>query len=145
VLAKVYPQADVPVVQVGMNMRLSPAEHFAIGKTLGAFRDEGYLLMGSGNIVHNLPQMNWQMRTGAYDWATRFGDHIRTSIADDRPEDFIDYETQGRDAMLSVPSPDHYLPLLYVMGARRDTDALRFETPVVEYGSLDMTSIVLGL
>ncbi|MES1990979.1 MAG: 4,5-DOPA dioxygenase extradiol [Pseudomonadota bacterium] len=145
VLAKVYPQADVPVVQVGMNMRLSPAEHFAIGRTLGTFRDEGYFLMGSGNIVHNLPEMNWQMRADAYDWATCFGNHIRTSIADDRPEDIIDYETQGRDAMLSVPTPDHYLPLLYVMGARRDTDALRFETPIVEYGSLDMTSIVLGL
>lgn len=144
VLSKVYPDADVPVVQVSMDMTLPPEAHFEIGKRLGTFRDEGYLLMGSGNIVHNLPEMDWQMRSGAYDWATRFGDHIRASIEADTPQGIVNYAAQGRDATLSVPSPDHYLPLLYVMGARRPNDSLRFETTVVEYGSLDMTSVVIG-
>ena len=100
--------------------------------------------MGSGNIVHNLPEMNWQMRDGAYDWATRFGDYIRDAIKSDKPENLVNYTSQGRDATLSVPSTDHYLPLLYVMGAKRPDDSVRFETPVVEYGSLDMTSVVIS-
>ena len=144
VLAKVFPQADVPLVQVGMDASLAPAQHFEIGKALGTFRDEGYLLMGSGNIVHNLPEMDWQMRDGSYDWAGRFGDYIRGSIANDKPENLIDYMSQDKDALLSVPHPDHYLPLLYVMGARRADDPVRFETPIVEYGSLDMTTVVIG-
>ena len=139
VLAKVFPQADVPLVQVGLDASLTPDRHFEIGKALGAFRDEGYLL-----IVHNLPEMDWQMRDGSYDWASRFGDYIRDSIANDMPQNLIDYTSQDRDASLSVPHPDHYLPLLYVMGARRENEPVRFETPIVEYGSLDMTTVVIG-
>tara|TARA_R110000868_G_scaffold70819_7_gene208013 strand:- start:14388 stop:15179 length:792 start_codon:yes stop_codon:yes gene_type:complete len=144
VLWKAYPDADVPVVQISMDMQMPPAQHFEIGKLLGTFRDDGYLLMGSGNIVHNLPEMDWQMRDGSFDWAARFGDYIRESIVADTPEKLIDFSAQGRDGTLSVPSPDHYLPLLYVMGARRKGEAVRFETPLVEYGSLDMTTVVLG-
>lgn len=144
VLAKVYPDADVPMVQVSMDATMLPNQHFELGTMLGEFRDEGYLLMGSGNIVHNLPEMNWQMRDGSYEWAGRFGDYIRESIVADRPENLIDYASQGRDASLSVPHPDHYLPLLYVMGARHPNESVRFETPIVEYGSLDMTTVVIG-
>lgn len=144
VLLKVFPEADVPIVQISMDAQLSPREHFEIGRVLGEFRSEGYLLMGSGNIVHNLPEMDWQMRDGSYDWASRFGNYIREAIASDRPDDLVGYEAQGRDASLSVPHPDHYLPILYVMGARREGEPVRFETPVVEYGSLDMTTVVIG-
>ena len=144
VLTKVFPKADMPVVQVSMDAQMLPSQHFELGTLLGSFRDEGYLLMGSGNIVHNLPEMNWQMRDGAYDWATRFGDYIRDAIKSDKPENLVNYTSQGRDATLSVPSTDHYLPLLYVMGAKRPDDSVRFETPVVEYGSLDMTSVVIS-
>lgn len=144
VLKKIYPDADVPLIQLSMDIRKPHAWHYEVGKKLACFRDEGVLVMGSGNIVHNLPEMNWRMRDGSYDWAARFGDYIRESIASDEPEKLVDYESFGRDATFSVPSPDHYWPLLYVMGARAEGEPVHFETPVVEYGSLDMTTVVFG-
>ena len=144
VLKKIYPDADVPLIQLSMDIRQPSSWHYEAGKKLAAFRDDGVLVMGSGNIVHNLPEMNWRMRDGSYDWAARFGDYIRESIASDEPEKLVDYESFGRDARLSVPSPDHYWPLLYVMGARAKGEPAHFETPVVEYGSLDMTTVVFG-
>lgn len=144
VLSKAYPDADVPIVQVSMDAGMLPSQHFEIGAMLSGFRDEGVMIVGSGNIVHNLPEMDWNMRDGSYKWAARFGDYIREGIANDEPHDLIDYPKLGRDASLAVPSPDHYLPLLYVMGARRDGEPVRFETPIIEYGSLDMTTVVVG-
>ena len=143
VLCKVFPKADIPVVQLSIDLRKDPSYHFEVGKKLASFRDEGVLVMGSGNIVHNLPVMNWRMRDGSYDWADRFGDTIRKAITENKPEVAVEYEKLGQDAELAVPSPDHYLPLLYVLGARRPDDKARFETSYVEYGSLDMTTVVL--
>lgn len=144
VLSKAYPEADIPIVQLSMDADMLPSQHYEIGSLLSSFRDEGVMLVGSGNIVHNLTVMDWNMRNGSYPWAARFGDYIRDSIANDEPSHLIDYAQFGEDAALSVPSPDHYLPLLYVMGARRPGETVRIETPVMEYGSIDMTSIIVG-
>lgn len=144
VLVKVYPDADIPVVQLSIDARKPPRFHYELGKALAPFRDEGILIMGSGNIVHNLPEMNWRSQSGGYQWAQRFGDYIRKSILDDEPDRLVAYADFGRDAMLSVPTPEHYLPLLYVMGARTGDDDVRFENEFVEYGSLDMTTVVVG-
>lgn len=144
VLSKVYPYADVPVVQISMNSCMLPSQHFELGSMLSEFRDQDIMIVGSGNIVHNLPEMDWNRRDAIYDWAARFGDHIRQSIVNDEPQNLIDYAGLGRDASLSVPSPDHYLPLLYVMGTRHQDEPVRLETPIVEYGSLDMTSVIVG-
>lgn len=144
VLLKAYPKADIPLIQVSIDHRQPPEFHYKIGQKLAAFRDEGVLVMGSGNIVHNLGEMDWRLQNGAYEWAASFGDYIRESIVKDEPQNHIDYESQGLNARLAVPSPDHYLPLLYVMGARQPDEPVRFETPMVEYGSLDMTTVVLG-
>lgn len=145
VLVKAYPDADVPVVQLSIDASKPPAWHFELGRKLAPLRDEGVLIMGTGNIVHNLPAMNWGARDCApFDWAERFNDHIRQAIVDDVPQRVIDYEDQGQDAALSVPSPDHYWPLLYVLGARLPGDRPVFSPDHIEHGSLSMTSVTLA-
>lgn len=143
VLVKAYPEADIPVVQLSMDVALPPARHYEIGRRLAPLREEGVLIAGSGNVVHNLGRMNWDPATPPYPWAQRFHDYVRTAIAEDTPQRVVDYLSQGEDAALAVPSPDHYWPLLYVLGARRPADRVRFEVDAVEHGSLSMLSVVL--
>ncbi|WP_205964772.1 4,5-DOPA dioxygenase extradiol [Paraglaciecola marina] len=144
VLKKVYPKADVPLVQLSIHSGQPPSFHFKLGEKLAKLRQEGYLIIGSGNIVHNLSVMDWGGRNSSFDWATRFGNYIREAIVNDQPESVIKYPTFGPEANQSVPHPDHFLPLLYVLGARLEQDSVRFESNYVEYGSLDMTTVVLS-
>ena len=145
VLCKAYPNADIPVVQLGMDATLSDQGRFDIGRKLSVLRDEGVLIMGTGNIVHNLGRMDWNARNGpGFDWAQRFNDAMRTAIVEDRPEDVIGYSKLGADASLSAPTPDHFWPLLYVLGARRPGEEARIITDHIEHGSLSMTGVVLG-
>ena len=144
VLCKAYPAADIPVVQLSIDRTKPPAWHFALGKRLAPLRDEGVLVIGTGNIVHNLPAMNWNERfCTPFEWASRFNDHIRRAVLDDAPERAVDYEALGRDAARAVPTPDHYWPLLYVLGARLPGDQPVFSPDHIEHGSLSMTSITL--
>ena len=144
VLLKMYPDADMPVVQLSMDQGLSPAGHYAIGQRLRPLRDEGVLIIGTGNIVHNLSRMNWRDRDAApYDWARRFNDHVRDAILADAPENAVEFASLGRDAQDSVPTPDHYWPLLYVLGARETGDVPALGTDHIEHGSLSMTSVLL--
>ena len=145
VLVKAYPQADIPVVQLSLDLRQPPAHHFELGQRLAALRDEGILLIGTGNIVHNLGVMNWSLERNGYDWAERFDRYICDAIAEDRPERLINYEETGEDAEMSVPTADHYLPLLYVAGARRAGDRVAFHNQHIEYGSVGMTTVSFGL
>ncbi|MDB5466252.1 MAG: Extradiol ring-cleavage dioxygenase class protein subunit [Phenylobacterium sp.] len=144
VLCKAYPEADVPVVQLSMDANLTPAGHFAIGERLRPLRDEGVLIVATGNIVHNLPAMNWgDRRCAPYDWAAAFNDHIRRAIVDDRPGDVVEYAALGQAAQAAVPTPEHFWPLLYALGARRPEDAARLGPDHIEHGSLSMTSVLL--
>ncbi|MDR7116189.1 4,5-DOPA dioxygenase extradiol [Caulobacter sp. BE254] len=145
VLSKVYPDADVPVVQLSMDATKPPEWHFELAKRLAPLRNEGVLIVGTGNIVHNLPAMNWDERHCApYDWSQRFNDHIKQAIVDDAPERAVDFASQGQDAAKSVPTPDHYWPLLYVLGARLPGDVAAFAPDHIEHGSLSMTSVTLS-
>lgn len=145
VLCKVYPEADVPVVQLSMDASKPPAWHFELAKRLAPLRDEGVLIVGTGNIVHNLPAMNWGARNcEPYDWSRRFNDYIKQAIVDDAPQRAVDFASQGQDAAKSVPTPDHYWPLLYVLGARLPGDQPTFAPDHIEHGSLSMTSITLA-
>lgn len=145
VLVHAYPDADIPVVQIGMDVAKGPAEHWEIGRRLRPLRDEGVLIMGTGNIVHNLPRMNWNDADApAYDWAERFNETILDAVVEDRPEAVIAFETMGEDAALSVPSPDHFWPLLYVLGARHDDEVAELNPNFIHHGSLGMTSILIG-
>lgn len=144
VLTKVYPGADVPVVQLSMDAGLDGAGHFALGRLLAPLRKEGVLIMGTGNVVHNLGRMRPDRNAPPADWAQRFHDYVRTAIVADQPERLICYEALGADARLSVPSPEHYWPLLYVMGARGEDDSARFEVEHLEHGSLSMLTVTLN-
>jgi len=145
VLCKAYPEADVPVVQLSMDASKPPAWHFELAKRLAPLRDEGVLIVGTGNIVHNLPAMNWGARhCEPYDWSQRFNEYIKQAIVDDAPQRAVDFASQGQDAAKSVPTPDHYWPLLYVLGARLPGDQPTFAPDHIEHGSLSMTSITLA-
>lgn len=146
VLVHAYPEADVPVVQLSMDMSKDPAGHWRIGRKLRELRDEGVLIIGTGNIVHNLGAMDWQNPDApAYPWARQFNDTMLEAVANDRPEVVIDFASLGDAARLSVPTPDHFWPLLYVLGARHDGEAAEFVPNFIHHRSLGMTSILIGL
>ena len=145
VLRHVYPQADVPVVQLSIDETQPPAFHYEIGRKLAPLRSEGVLVVGSGNLVHNLHAYAWGRHDPQpFDWAVRFENRAREllSVGEHRP--LVDYESLGRDALLSVPTPDHYLPLLYVIGTRQDGDNVDFPVGGIDGGSVSMLAVRLG-
>jgi 4,5-DOPA dioxygenase extradiol len=145
VLRHVYPNADVPVVQLSIDETRPAAFHFDLGKKLLALRDQGVLILGSGNLVHNLHAYAWgQHKVDPYDWAVRFETQARDMMLAGQFQPLIDYEELGRDAMLSIPTPDHYLPLLYVLGAGRQGEHVRFPVEGVDGGSVSMLAVRFG-
>ena len=145
VLRHVYPKADVPVVQLQIDETKPPEFHHELGRRLAPLRDEGVLVVGSGNVVHNLHTYSWGRHPAEpFDWAVRFESRVRELLLSGNDGPLISYEEMGRDALLSVPTPEHYLPLLYVLGMRRDGDEVRFPVQGVDGGSISMLSIQLG-
>jgi 4,5-DOPA dioxygenase extradiol len=145
VLCHVFPNADVPVVQLSIDETQPPQVHYEMGKRLAPLRDEGVLIIGSGNIVHNLHTYAWG-RPGVepLGWAVRFENHAREMLLNGDEALLIDYEALGRDAMLSVPTPDHYLPLLYVIAVRGAGEQVDFPVEGVDGGSVSMLTIRIG-
>jgi 4,5-DOPA dioxygenase extradiol len=145
VLCHVFPQADVPVVQLSID-ETQPAEfHYEMGKRLAPLRDEGVLVIGSGDIVHNLHTYAWGRHpVEPYDWAVRFEERVRQLLLAGEDGPLVDYPTLGRDAMLSVPTPDHYLPLLYMIALRREGEQVTFPVDGVDGGSVSMLTIQIG-
>jgi 4,5-DOPA dioxygenase extradiol len=145
VIRHVYPEADVPVVQLSIDETQPPSFHFEIGRKLAALRDEGILVAGSGNLVHNLHSYAWgRHMPDPYDWAVRFEEQARQMMLAGEVKPLIDYERLGRDAMLSVPTPDHYLPLLYVLGARQQGEPITFPIEGIDGGSISMLAAQVG-
>jgi 4,5-DOPA dioxygenase extradiol len=145
VLAHVFPQADVPVVQLSIDETKPPRFHFEAGKLLAPLRDENVLVMGSGNVVHNLHAYAWGRHPAEpFDWAVRFDARVRELLTDGDMAPLVDYESLGRDALLSAPTPDHYLPLLYIAGMRRAGDAVSFPVTGMDGGSISMLSVRFG-
>jgi 4,5-DOPA dioxygenase extradiol len=145
VLCHVYPNAEVPVVQLSMDETLPAASHYTIGQALAPLRERGVLIIGSGNLVHNLHAYAWGRQSQApYDWAVRFESQARGWMLAGEHAPLIGYEHLGRDAMLSAPTPDHYLPLLYVLGAQHPQDDVTFPVDGIDGGSVSMLSVQLG-
>ncbi|MEA5016574.1 MAG: 4,5-DOPA dioxygenase extradiol [Candidatus Limiplasma sp.] len=143
VLRRIYPQADIPVFQLSVD-RSAPAEvHYQIGRELRSLRDQGVLLLGSGNIVHNLALVDWTLN-GGYAWAEDFDGYIRQRILEGRHEDVAHFERAGASAALAVPLMDHFAPLLYVLGAAGEDDPVSFFNNGYVLGSLSMTCCLLG-
>jgi 4,5-DOPA dioxygenase extradiol len=145
VLRHLYPGADIPVVQLSINEIKPPQFHYELGGKLSPLRDEEILIIGSGNLVHNLHAYAWG-RGGVqpFDWALRFEEQVREFLlqGDDAP--LVQYEKLGRDAILSIPTPDHYLPMLYVLGARRAGEQVTFPVEGIDGGSVSMLAFQIG-
>ncbi len=134
------------MVQLSIDENQPSSFHYEIGKRLVPLREEGVLIVGSGNLVHNLHAYAWGKHTvQPYDWAVRFERNTKELLfaADDRP--LVNYESLGRDALLSIPTPDHYLPLLYVLGTRiARRERLSFPVEGVDGGSISMLAVQIG-
>lgn len=145
VLCHVYPDAHVPVVQLCIDENLPPQFHYELGRRLAPLRDEGILIAGSGNIVHNLHAYAWGKHPAApFDWAVRFERRVRELLESGEHGPLIDYESLGEDAMLSVPTPEHYLPLLYVIATQGQGETVTFPVSGVDGGSISMLSVRVG-
>jgi 4,5-DOPA dioxygenase extradiol len=141
----VYPEADVPIVQLSIDETQPPAFHFELGQRLSPLRDDGVLIAGSGNLIHNLHAYAWGKHIpDPYDWAVRFETLARDLLISCEFEPLVNYESLGRDALLSIPTPDHYLPLLYVLGTRRNGEAVTFPVQGVDGGSVSMLAVQVG-
>jgi len=146
VLVHVLPDADIPVIQLSIDETQPARFHYDLGKKLGPLRDEDVLVIGSGNLVHNLHTYSWGKHdVEPFDWALRFEEKARELIAAGDHEPLIEYESRlGRDAMLSAPTPEHYLPLLYILGLQRDGEAVEFPVEGFDGGSISMLSVKFG-
>jgi 4,5-DOPA dioxygenase extradiol len=145
VLCHLYPEADIPVVQLSVDETQPPDVHYQLGKTLRALRDEGVLVLGSGNLVHNLHTYAWGRQPAEpLDWALRFEQEARRLMVAGAMGPLIAYEEMGRDALLAIPTPDHYLPLLYVLAQRQDDDAITFPVEGIDGGSVSMLAVQIG-
>jgi 4,5-DOPA dioxygenase extradiol len=145
VLRHVYPDADVPVVQLSIDETQPATFHFEIGRRLAPLRDENILIVGSGNLVHNLHAYAWgRHMPDSYDWAARFEEQAKEIMLAGESKPLIDYEGLGRDAMLSIPTPDHYLPLLYVLATRQQGEVVTFPIEGIDGGSISMLTVQLG-
>ncbi len=143
VLAHLYPDADIPVVQLSINASLPLNEHFAIGHRLAPLCDDGILVLGSGNVVHNLSRINWSAGETGHDWADRFDEHV-AQLIDSNPSHVAD-ASRHPDWNLAVPTPEHFLPLAYIAGiaSQRNIRMSRFNYSRT-MGSLSMTSYIAG-
>lgn len=142
VLCWMFPKADVPVLQLSLDRTGAPAFHYELGTQLKALRRKGVLIVGSGNIVHNLRMINWQ--DVAYDWAVEFDERLKSLMLARDHESTVNYQSLGETARLAVPSNEHFLPLLYVLALQDDADDLDFFADRVTLGSISMRSVRIG-
>lgn len=146
VLKHMYPQADIPVVQLSLDYYKTPAQHYSLAKQLSHLRQKGVLIVGSGNIVHNLRMLS---NTGehvifGHDWALEADAKMKQLITNSDHRALIDYRNQGKAFQLAIPTPEHYLPLLYILALQEKNEGLNIFNDQAVEGSISMTSVALG-
>lgn len=144
VIKHMYPAANVPVFQLSIDFRKTSTWHFDLGKQLSALREKGVLIVASGNVVHNLGMVSWTDPNKKYDWAIEFDALVKKSIDDNNPTPLKEFEKLGQLGQMAHPSPDHYYPLLYVLGLRRADDKLSFFNDSFDMGSISMRSVLFS-
>jgi 4,5-DOPA dioxygenase extradiol len=145
VLKHMFPQANVPVLQLSLDYNKNPAEHYELAAELALLRKKGVLIMGSGNMVHNLRMVSWDMMNGGgYDWALEINDKFKTLILNNDHQPLLSYQGLGRAAMLAIPTVEHYLPLLYTLGLKGEQEEVAIFNDKAIGGSLTMTSVKVG-
>jgi 4,5-DOPA dioxygenase extradiol len=145
VLVHLFPAADIPVVQLSID-ETQPADfHYRMGEALRGLRDSGVLILGSGDVVHNLHTYAWGRKpVEPFDWALRFETRVRELLGRGEHGPLVDYASLGRDAQLSIPTPEHYLPLLYVLGASVPGEPVSFPVEGIDGGSVSMLAVRAG-
>lgn len=140
-----YPEAHIPILQLSIDYTREPAYHYRLAAELFHLRSKGVLIMGSGNMVHNLRMLSWSMiNGGGYDWALEMDDTFKQLIQTNNHQGLIHYEKLGNAARLAIPTPEHYLPLLYTLGLQSAKDEVSFFNEKAVGGSLTMTSVKIG-
>jgi 4,5-DOPA dioxygenase extradiol len=145
VLMHVWPDADVPVVQLSIDARQNAAFHYDLGRRLAPLRDEGVMIAGSGDVVHNLRAVNFTPGAPALDWAIRFNDVVKAAILAGDHSALITRAGLGQDAALSIPTEEHWLPLLYVLGAAATNEVPQLFTDAIDAASVSMLGVAYGV
>lgn len=144
VLKHVYPEANIPVIQLSLDMTQTGNWHFEFGKALARWREKGVLFVGSGNIVHNLGRLNWDQPEGGFDWAEEFDNFSAAKISSGDVQPLVNFEKLGTAAKLSIPTTDHYLPLLYILGLQQKSETATFPVSGLQMGGISMRSVWIG-
>ena len=145
VLLPMFPNADIPVYQLSIVYEQPPSYHYEIGKQLNALRDKGVLIMGSGNIVHNLSRVDWNGTGQVYDWAQEFDTKIKDWMDKGDHTSVLNYQKiMGSLADMAHPSNDHFLPLFYVLGLQQKNEQIRYFNDKFDMGSISMRSMIIG-
>lgn len=146
VIRHMYPDADIPIVQLSLDYTKNPMEHYTLAKELHRLRDKGVLIVGSGNIVHNLQLLSWNRlhENFAHDWAEEASRKMKKLILDGNHQELIQYTLQGKAVQMSIPTPEHFLPLLYILALQDKTDEITLFNDQPVGGALDMTSVKMS-
>ncbi len=147
VVRHMYPEANIPILQLSIDYTKGPQYHYDLAGELLALRKKGVLIIGSGNMVHNLRMVAWGRLNDseyAYDWAAQMNHKFKELISSGNHKPLINYSSLGREAMLAIPTPEHYLPLMYTLGLNTKNDDISFFNDKAVGGSLTMTSVKIG-
>ena len=141
VVKNMYPNADIPVLEMSMDYTKPPQWHYELAKELSQLRQKGVLIIGSGNIVHNLGIIDWRNPDGGFDWAEEANEKLKSHILNNEHQQLINYESLGAEMKLAVPTPEHYLPLLYVLGLKNENERVSIFNDKRTMGSISMASV----
>jgi 4,5-DOPA dioxygenase extradiol len=144
VIKILYPEANIPVVQLSLDYYKDAQYHYDLAKELASLRGKGILIIGSGNMVHNLRMIDWHNPDKGYDWAEEANSKFKKLIVDNEHQQLINYRNLGREVQLSVPTPEHFLPLLYALALKTEKEEVSFFNDKSVMGSLSMTSVRIG-
>ena len=143
VLKHMYPNADIPTFEFSIDYSKPASYHYELAKQLNFLRDKGVLIIGSGNIVHNLGMVDWKNQTSGYDWANEFDNTVKNLLDKGDDKSLINYQTLGKSALLSIPTNDHYLPMIYTLGLKREKENIYYLYDGMEMGSISMRSFII--
>ncbi|UKJ06314.1 4,5-DOPA dioxygenase extradiol [Solitalea lacus] len=143
VLVKMFPQADIPVFQLSIDFTKPISWHYELTKELNFLRSKGVLIIGSGNIVHNLRMVNFHEQ-GGYDWANEFDETVKELLIQNNHSKLINFESLGKSALLSIPTTEHYIPLIYTIGLMKDNENVSFPIEGMDLGSISMRSVLIN-
>jgi 4,5-DOPA dioxygenase extradiol len=144
VIKHLYPNADVPVIEMSLDYSKSPQNHYELANELSSLRNKGVLIIGSGNMVHNLGVLDWSNPYNSFDWASSANAKLKTLIIENDHKQLINYQLLGKEFTLAIPTAEHYLPLLYILGLKQENEKINIFNDKIVMGSLSMTSLIIG-